>query len=154
MRTTIALSLILTASPALAGVYKCTDDRGRVTFSQTPCGHSAETVDVRVHTPSGKNVSLVRTATDAGSLRLATNELNRKIARKKREIDDLQDEMDTKLTILKAKKYRARNNLPGAVWLDSISGEMQAVTEQYKAKISICTDELEQLRSDLSALDQ
>ena len=39
----VVLLMLMTATPVYAGVYKCTDENGRVQYTDTPCGESATT---------------------------------------------------------------------------------------------------------------
>lgn len=39
----VMLLMLMTAAPVSAGVYKCTDENGRVQYTDTPCGESATT---------------------------------------------------------------------------------------------------------------
>ena len=39
----VVLLMLMTATPVYASVYKCTDEKGRVQYTDTPCGESATT---------------------------------------------------------------------------------------------------------------
>lgn len=62
------------------------------------------------------------------------------------EIDGYRAQMDRELAALQYKKSQANNNLAGATWEQSISTEMQAVSEKYRTKIQIARDRIVDLR--------
>lgn len=56
-------------------------------------------------------------------------------------------EHEAEQAALRAKKERARNNLAGATWEQSISDEMQAVAAAHNTRVSIAQRELEDMRA-------
>jgi len=131
-------------SASAADIYHCRDANGRNVFSQTPCGRDAVKKVVEGPAELGTFVP----AGDAGQRLIDNNErreIDRKISSQKRYISDLQSDMDRELASLRAKKQRANNNLAGAQWEQSISAEMQAVTERYRSKISVAENQLDRL---------
>lgn len=78
--------------------------------------------------------------------------IDREIREIEYEIENDQKSMDRELTELKGKKGRANNNLAGATWEQSISTEMQAVTEKYRAKFDYSRDRISTLRAQRAAI--
>ncbi|MEM6582713.1 MAG: DUF4124 domain-containing protein [Pseudomonadota bacterium] len=124
-------------SPAFAQAdfYNCTNDRGATVFSDKPCGADADkqTVGHAVETGERPNDSAAWATISAD--------------KKTRDI-----ERDQKLAVLKNIKRYANNNLAGAQWEQSISAEMQAVTDQYTAKIDAKKREIERLEERIADL--
>ena len=56
------------------------------------------------------------------------------------------------LAALSRKKRLAKNNLAGATYEQSISSEMQAVSDRYRTKIQVGQDRVTRLRGDASEL--
>ncbi|MCG7911909.1 MAG: DUF4124 domain-containing protein [Candidatus Thiodiazotropha taylori] len=143
---------------AQAEIYKCLDEHGKPTFSQRPCGDAAEVISVKPQkrsdpTPSSREEHLEQL--EAISTRTEIKKLEREITKLKARKRSLTRKMDAELAALRQKKLYARNNLAGATWEESISTEMQAVSNSYKTKIQATQDrindvnrELDMLRSD------
>jgi ubiquinone biosynthesis protein UbiJ len=53
--------------------------------------------------------------------------------------------MNEKITALRYKKRQARNNLAGATWEQSISVEMDAISNQYNSRIDSLREEVDRL---------
>ena len=68
------------------------------------------------------------------------------------EIQAHQSQMERELASLQNKKRRAKNNLAGATWEQSISIEMQTVSAKYRTKIQVSQDRIAQLRKDAGEL--
>ena len=86
-------------------------------------------------------------------------ELERRLRENAYEIENLegkirhyQSSLDHDLAVLRSKKALANNNLAGATWEQSISTEMQSVSDKYKVSIQIAQDQMSQLRSEASEL--
>ena len=60
--------------------------------------------------------------------------------------------MSAEISGLEYQKTTARNNLAGAVYLQSLSAEMQAVTSRHGIDISAKQDRVKKLREDLAQI--
>ncbi len=154
MKLVLSIALIM---PALcqAEIYKCTDERGKTTFSQRPCSSTAEIVTVKpIQPPStpGKSVSEYSETLQAIGTRTEIKHLERKIVQLEAKKRSLHKKMDAEMARLRHKKTHANNNLAGATWEESISSEMQAVAENYKVKILSVQDQIEGVRQELDGL--
>ena len=118
-----------------AEVYKCTDDRGRMSFSQKPCGGDAEKIEVKAHDKMG-SVSADAEAFDRIEGYSRVREIDREVSKRRDLIDRYEKRRDREFAKIKAKQNRANNNLAGATWLQSLAQEMRAVTEKYNAKVA------------------
>lgn len=141
---TVALLGLVTFT-AEAAIYKCTID-GKVVFSQTPCADDAKTVTVKAPPKMGNGEPSAAREKMRARLDAAQRARNRKSDEKEldkidKKITDLERGMNTQLAKLRLKKTRARNNLAGATWENSISEEMSAVTKQYQTMIENAKEE-------------
>lgn len=132
--TALMLLAGITATPAVAEVYKCIDDKGKARFSDQPCGDNAETIDIKVQS-SGVGGS---TSGDWSKVVDSNRERDRTRAVDGHEttISRLRNERDDKLDELRSRQGRTNNNLAGATYRQAIASEMQAVSEDYNARIS------------------
>lgn len=159
MRHIIGLMLLVTlasAASAQTSFYKCKDKWGQPIFSQRPCGADAETGTVSGHqrtggpeTPSPAASGATTGTTSAWDKVEASNllrEARREIDRREDRVASLETERDQKIAGLKNKKRYANNNLAGATWEESISSEMQAITDQYQSKIDAEHRKLDRLQ--------
>lgn len=69
------------------------------------------------------------------------------ITRKQGEIAAINAEHEAAQAALREKKGRARNNLAGATWEQSISDEMQAVAAAHTTRVGMAQRELEDMRA-------
>lgn len=79
-------------------------------------------------------------------------EVRREIDRREARVASLESESDQKIAILKNKKRYANNNLAGATWEESISSEMQVITDQYQSKIDAEHRKLDRLQEQADQL--
>ncbi|MCG8053858.1 MAG: DUF4124 domain-containing protein [Candidatus Thiodiazotropha endolucinida] len=140
---------------AQAEIYKCLDEHGKPTFSQRPCGDSAEVITVKPQkrsnpTPSSREEYSEQL--EAINTRTEIKKLEREISKLKARKRSLTRKMDAELAALRQKKLYARNNLAGATWEDSISSEMQAVSASYKTKIQATQDHIDEAKVDIQNL--
>jgi hypothetical protein len=56
--------------------------------------------------------------------------------------------MDRELAALREEQSKAKNNLAGATWQQSIATEMTAVTNKYQLKIQDAQHRLDAIKSD------
>ena len=78
------------------------------------------------------------------------SDLKYEIERTELGISNLRKKMADELASLEHQKYGANNNLAGAVYLNSLATERQAVTSRYEIDINAQRDKLKQLRDDLT----
>ena len=81
-----------------------------------------------------------------------TQELQAQIQQAEDAIANRNTQMSAELNALGAKKTLARNNLAGATYEQSVSTEMQAVTQKYKTMNDVDLERIKQMRADLAAL--
>lgn len=130
---------------AIGQVYKCKEGATTV-FSAMPCEPNARAIDVRpasgasrVEAPAGGARPGVESRAGSPGERMRRQadamqyerELKEVLAQRERLVRDRDDELDA----LRRKKFMANNNLAGATWLQSISAEMQVVSDNYAQKI-------------------
>ena len=77
------------------------------------------------------------------------SDINYEINRLEESIAASQQAMAAEMSALEYRKSSARNNLAGAVYLQSLSTEMQAVTSRHGVDISTKQDRVKKLREDL-----
>lgn len=123
------------AEYASAQIYKCKDDNGNLIYSQQSCGADAKEV-VITNTTAGISMAGEGdfSRVDAAN---REREIDRAIDRRYRAISNLQETRDSKLADLRRQQGLANNNLAGATYLQGIATEMQAVTDDYNARISM-----------------
>lgn len=154
-------------SSSYAEMYKCTEE-GRTIFQERPCQGKGGAITVRPATgdappqsattanaaSGSSSSSAAKTAETATMLQRdrQMRELGYQIDDTEREISKLEAGMDAELATLRNKKSLARNNLAGATYEQSISTEMQSITEKYKTKISTVQMKLESLKKDRESL--
>lgn len=162
--TVIAIGFLL-CNLANAEVYRCVID-GKVSFSDTACPGAGKAIDVKVVPPSGPGSDAEIRAIQNNRDRIQSNEKIRQSLDNRLKIRQLDDEIDSAqiklrmlssqmesdLQALKNKKRSANNNLAGAVYEQSISSEMNAVTASYNNKIVIQKNELERLQREKLSL--
>jgi hypothetical protein len=171
MKPAITLLILAVAFPALAQEpYKCKTAAGFV-YQDSPC--KAQAPEKR---PSGTTPAVAanqppppisaaapQSETQARMERdkdyLAEGAKARRRSDIKYEIDRLEESisasqqaMSADITALEIQKTTARNNLAGAVYLQSLSAEMQAVTSRHGIDISTKQDRVKKLREDLAQI--
>lgn len=155
--TTLAAILVVVSFTAQAEVYKCAQN-GKTVFSDQPCGNGAQKIAVKpasgAETTSTENASAESKAYVAkANLNSRKRELDDDISRSENRISRLHRERDNKLAQLQNRKTNANNNLAGAIWEDSLSKEMVAISDSYGSKISSEEKTLSDLRKKRAALD-
>lgn len=163
-RLAVALIVTVAVAPVQAQVYKCKDPSGTTVYSAQPCAINAKPIDLRPASGSSRQAApaaapvspsaetssvasdprtLVQRGNDAAQRRILDDD----ITRKQREIAAMNAEHEAEQAALREKKGRARNNLAGATWEQSISDEMQAVAAAHNTRVSIAQRELEDMRT-------
>ena len=155
-----AALLILLTSPALA-VNKCVDETGKVVYQSAPCPTTSKGSELTlqkaasVPAPSpadAAELQRIRQTASAMERELKLKDIDREIKRLEGRIVDHRSAMDSEMASLRQKKQFALNNLAGATWEQSISDEMNAVTQKYDALIRSDRSQLDQLRNDADRL--
>ncbi len=145
MKQILVLAALCCAFPAIAQIYKCKDGATTV-FSAQPCAPNAQAVDVRPASGAGRHNPQPETAArpvgdSAGSTaeRIRRQADSMQLERELKDAQALRDKLvrdrEDELDALRRKKPMANNNLAGATWLQSISAEMQVVSDNYAERI-------------------
>lgn len=164
-RVLAGVMLVLAAGVAGAGVYKCTDAKGRVSYQAAPCpqGAAAAITIQESAPPPAEGDPPARAAPDGSSPEeqtallakqakeaersLRLRQIDRDIGDAESRIAGYRRAMDTEMAQLSASKARAANNLAGATFEASVSAEMQAVAAKYDALIRVQQDRITRLRA-------
>ena len=154
------LMLLFAPLFASAGQYHvCVGADGKKSFQDKPCADAArsEVREYEVRQPVGGVAPSVGLPTDSDIYKQmkADNrraQVERDIKKGERAIDRYQKQMSSELAALRARKARANNNLAGATWEQSISSEMQAVSDKYANLIDVERDRIGVLRDELRDL--
>lgn len=162
MKGIILLTAAFAVAPSAHALNKCVAPDGKVTYSDMQCDRSAKKAELSRSSTVSANSQITASQTSgavdaekkfkelqaSGRERAIPDELERV----DREIQGYRTQMDAELAQLRAKKQQANNNLAGATWEQSISAEMQAVTNNYNGKIKVAGDRAQALRDELAAL--
>ena len=113
-------------------------------FSQSPCGEEDHEIIIEVQAPisnlDGKTLKSVSSADKTTSQQhfddISIKQYDRKIKKLELRIKQHQRNLDKKIETLEHKKLYANNNTAGAIYEDSISNEMIAVTKKYNIMIN------------------
>lgn len=136
--------LVILAFPLFSqSIYTCNID-GVINFSQSPCGDEDNEITVKVqepiqssteqstNEPDNSNKTNSQQHFDDISIKL----YDRKIKKLELKIKQHQSNLNKKIETLKLKKLYANNNTAGAIYEDSISNEMIAITNKYNIMIN------------------
>ncbi len=131
----ICISLLpLGGTYADTAFYQCTDKWGQPVFSQQSCGDDAILKIVDEPQMTGGFVSSTSTWARV-SADNALRDAERAIERHEDRLRRHQYERDRRITELRHQGTIASNNLAGAQYRESLATEMQAVNQQYDARI-------------------
>ena len=145
MIMTIILGTLFIFSVATsAEVYKCTDADGKLTYSDSRCADDAEAVDVKVQS-SGLQMGAQGDWTGTINANRARDK-ERSIDKHQHNISKLMSARSSQLDRLRRNQSRANNNAAGAAYRQSIATEMQAVAQDYNARIQFERDSILELR--------
>lgn len=144
----------------VAGQYNvCIGVDGKKSFQAMPCDDTdrSEIREYEVRESMGGDgpVAVLPTDSDIYKQMKADNrraQLKRDIRKSELAIERYQGQMTTEMALLRKRKGRANNNLAGATWEQSISAEMQAVSDKYGNLIDVERDRLKEYRRELSEL--
>ena len=159
MKRLFAVMCLAAVLPASAQVYKCKVN-GKTVYADAPCGGAKSAVmDIRqdraVQTASAASTqeALAEKSSKVDKM-IKRRQLQDDIDRSESYISSLHSQREREMNALRAKKMRANNNLAGAVWEQSISAEMNAVTSKYDSKVKSEQSRLDNLRDQLAQLDK
>jgi hypothetical protein len=82
----------------------------------------------------------------------AIREIESKIQRLRSRVLEEQDSMNREVAALRDQKQYANNNLAGATWQQSLSGEMSAVVARYDVRIRGIEAEIERAEAEHARL--
>ena len=128
------IALLPVTVTAQTTVYHCADPRGQPVFSDHPCGDKALRVTItgpQAIGSVGPSSPVWRRISADNALRDAERELQRREDR----IAQYARDRDQRISALRVQGSTANNNIAGAQYRESLATEMQAVTQQYNAKI-------------------
>jgi hypothetical protein len=157
-------ALLLFSCGHVCAQYKCTGPSGSVSFQQIPCSSGARSERLVVRSDAGAGaataVQPASVASESSEIRVLrtlehdrkTRELSEQIGAIERTVAARGDQMSREMEALKSQKSRANNNLAGATWEQSISTEMAAVAQKYRAMNEADLGRLPALRSELTRL--
>lgn len=148
----VAVIICILSGGAHAELYKCTES-GKTTYSDRPCP-GATKLEIKRH-PIDQTAASARLERDRAYLaeqsrRDEVERINGRIGALQTEKNLLLEQLDRELAALRGRKNLARNNLAGATWQQSLSAEMQAVTDRYRARIDAVDNDIASLRDALA----
>lgn len=160
--TAIAIAAAtMSVMPAWA-IFKCPAPNGRLVFQDTPClAGGGERLDVR---PSSGQQAPTGTTRMTETQRLQANIDDMQKQRRRHEIESsllpndeeelrrVRQECDADIARLQARKSHANNNLAGATWQVSLSGEMTAIATRCDTRQRELKESIDSLRKECSAL--
>lgn len=154
MKGTILGLALLVPMVSWGAVYKCTDDKGRAVFSQSPCGVDAAEIELEnsqgnsAPTPDGSKFVQQTNQT------IESNQIKREIRKLESDIESYQRGMEGEIASLRYRSKYANNNLAGATWQQSLAKEMEAVTQKYQSKIQVAQSKIARLEQRLNGLGE
>lgn len=159
MKTLATFAAFLITLPAAADLYKCKDAEGKTTYSEMPCkGASMTRINIKkeVVDTEGAMARLEKDRTYLAEQRKKSeiDDIFRRIDAMQRQKNGLFADMDNDLNNLRNRKQFSRNNLAGATWEQSISTEMQAVTNRYQTEINVVDGNIAQARREIERLKE
>lgn len=151
--------LLLVSPPnANADIYKCEID-GKHTYSQFPCGDSAEKINVKTVKSSSKvsysNKNLSRSAKiEDTNLYVKISKIDRQLRDSNNNIKKYQRKMKSEIKVLKQRANYASSNLAGATYEGALSTQMNAVATKYDSLIDIEQKTIDRLHQQKNLLDE
>ncbi|WP_144007083.1 DUF4124 domain-containing protein [Pelomonas sp. KK5] len=162
LQTVTASVLALVACGAAQAQYRCGRPDGSVSFQQTPCAQADKSQKLDIKPASGyaapeDEAGTTRPRPTVEQRMLSGLEAERRVRELEQQVADTEnriaqhnDAMEREIAALRARKTNAKNNLAGATWEQSLSTEMQAVTQKYQALNNV---EVQRLRRQHRELD-
>ncbi|AHF05515.1 hypothetical protein MARPU_09600 [Marichromatium purpuratum 984] len=135
---------LISQAAAHGEIYKCVDpDTGRAVFSQIPCTHGTDPMDLDVHTP---DASVAKSTAQRWREIGQQQERARTLAAAERRLEKLESQRDAELARIAARRRWANNNLAGATLENALAADNQAVIDKYAPLIDAAQRDLERLR--------
>lgn len=144
------------ASCAMAGtINKCVIG-GKTVIQDAPCPNSASLVKSYNQSapaaPIGSDLARQKDFLTQGKREREIRDLQHRIEQTEISIYNSRAAMSNAISALQQKKTAANNNLAGAVWEQSISQEMSAVTDKHTTDIQVKQSSLGRMRKELDSL--
>ena len=79
-------------------------------------------------------------------------ELDFEVSQRNSRIGGIQADSERRMALLRDEKLRAKNNLAGATWEQSLSAEMQAIATDTQTKLAALQGEIATLEKELTNL--
>ena len=158
MQRKLAIVMGLAFATTASAQFKCVASGGAISFQQAPCSNAAgqTKITVRVNGGDAPAAPAARASEAPYERQLTAMARERKTRELTYEIQRLEDgiasrnqQMTADLDALRHKKSFARNNLAGATFEQSVSTEMQAITQKYKTLNDVDVERLKQIRTEL-----
>ncbi len=155
----LILSIItIVATPSIAQLYSCKVN-GSIIYTDRPCDGSASPtsassqITTQPPAPEKLSQSVAKEEDTRAAVKIEMHyiELIDQQKRLERNLKEERAKLEYELAILKNKKKDANNNLAGAVWEESISKEMEAVTQKHMERIEHAKDLLEKKKAEREA---
>lgn len=156
----LAAVLAAAATPTFAaetalGVYEC-NRNGVVTFSDTPCGPSAERIEVDYNKPDAAAAEAAAAgagASEAQAGQTAEAELlDTEINNSSQRLSTLPTERDTEIAVLRQQRFLGTEALDQDAWKADMTRQMEAVAAKYQHSIDAEQARLNGLRARRAAL--
>lgn len=146
-------------------IYKCPDANGRLSMQDTPCAGGST---INVKPASGGDGSAPASPTKAPVASVERKglksdveqmarerrlrELDFEVSQRNSRIGGIQADSERRMALLRDEKLRAKNNLAGATWEQSLSAEMQAIATDTQTKLAALQGEIATLEKELTNL--
>lgn len=151
----LALLAVASSCTLAATINKCVT-AGKTVIQDTPCANNALPVksysQSATSAPAGADLARQRDFLAQGKRDREIRDLQYRIEQTEASIHNSRAAMSAAISSLQQKKTAANNNLAGAVWEQSISQEMSAVTDKHTADIQVKQSALDRMRKDLDDL--
>lgn len=150
MKYIMTFILVMSSCRLGAEMYQCENEKGRLSFSDKPCGDNAKTIEVKEPSTYGGNQSAAEwdAIVAANDLR----EYDREILKRQETVSRYRRVRDNELASLSRKKELSANNLAGANWEISLSQEMDVIQNKYRGLIESEEKEIAYLREQMEKL--
>ena len=156
VRSEVFVIALLVSGAANADIFKCRNDRGGVVFQEQPCLRGGEKIVIKAVTvgPPVEETKEQKAYETNLNNKGRILEVERELREQNSSIKNYKVQMDRDIAGLKQKKGNASNNYAGATWEQSISTEMQSVTQKYTSLIQIAQTKIAQLNEELIRLNK
>ena len=122
-----------------AGLYKCTDANGKVTFSQTQCAADAAPVAVTVARPTAAQIQQHQAQIEENRQFIAEGKARRQAmedhATREMAAKRIEAERNAEIEGIRRERARAANNQAGATYEQALSQDEANVNARYEAEM-------------------